>query len=76
MPLTVSRTVDSVPAAAAVVPRLRVSKLCASVQGTTPAELFAHAEAALKDSIFLEFRLDFLPKPAAASPLAAASPGP
>ena len=66
MPLAVSRTVDSLPAAAAVVPRLRVSKLCVAVQGATPAELIAHAEAALKDSVFLEFRLDFLPKPAAA----------
>jgi len=66
MPLAVSRTVDSFPAAPAVVPRLRVSKLCVAVQGATPVELFAHAEAALKDSVFLEFRLDFLSKPAAA----------
>ena len=66
MPLAVSRTVDSLPAAAAVVPRLRVSKLCVAVQGLTPADLIAHAEAAIKDSVFIEFRLDFLPKPAAA----------
>ena len=66
MPLAVSRTVDSLPAAAAVVPRLRVSKLCVAVQGATPAELVARAEAAIKDSVFIEFRLDFLPKPAAA----------
>ena len=36
--------------------------------GSDPAELFARAEAAIKDSVFLEFRLDFLPKPAAALP--------
>jgi 3-dehydroquinate dehydratase/shikimate dehydrogenase len=63
---------DSFPAAAGVVPRLRVSKLCVAVQGATPDELFAHAEAALKDSVFLELRLDFLPKPAAALPALAA----
>ncbi len=66
MPLAVSRTVDSLPAAAAVVPRLRVSKLCVAVEGATPAELVARAEAALKNSVFIEFRLDFLPRPGAA----------
>jgi 3-dehydroquinate dehydratase/shikimate dehydrogenase len=68
MPLAVSSTVDSLPAPAPVVPRLRVAKLCIAVQGAKPAELFARAEAALKDSIFIEFRLDFLAKPAAALP--------
>ena len=68
MPLAVSSTVDSAPTRAAALPRLRVGKLCIAVQGATPAELFARAEAALKDSVFIEFRLDFLPKPAAALP--------
>jgi 3-dehydroquinate dehydratase/shikimate dehydrogenase len=53
-------------------PRLRVGKLCVAVQAGTPAELINRAEAALKDSNysskFLEFRLDSLPKPAAALP--------
>jgi 3-dehydroquinate dehydratase / shikimate dehydrogenase len=49
-------------------PRLRLPKLCVAVQGSTPAELFARAEGALKDARFLEFRLDPLPKPAAALP--------
>ena len=66
MPLTVSRTVDPIHAAAAVVPRLRVSKLCVSVQGATSGELFTHAEDVLKESIFIELRMDFLAKPAAA----------
>ena len=34
--------------------------------GGSPGELMDRAEAALKDSKFLEFRLDSLPKPAAA----------
>ncbi len=33
-----------------------------------PAELIERAKAALADSKFLEFRLDSLPKPAAALP--------
>jgi len=66
MSLAVSRTAETLPPAAAVVPRLRVSKLCVSVEGATPAELFAHADSAINDSVFIEFRLDFLPKPAAA----------
>ena len=65
VPLPVSIPTDSPPAPASTAPRLRVGKLCIAVQGATPAELFAHAEAAIKDSVFMEFRLDFLSKPAA-----------
>jgi 3-dehydroquinate dehydratase / shikimate dehydrogenase len=54
----------SVPAAS--VPRLRVGKVCVAVQGGSPAELLERATEALKDSRFLEFRLDSCPKPAAA----------
>ncbi len=68
MPLAASSTVDSLPAPVAAVPRLRVGKVCVAVQGSSPSELFSHAEAAIKDSIFLEFRLDMLAKPAAALP--------
>ena len=49
-------------------PRLRLGKLCVALQGKTPAELFSRAEAALRDCRFFEFRLDLLPKPAAALP--------
>jgi len=68
MPLSASSAVDSIPAPAAVLPRFRVGKLCISVQGATPAELVACAVAAVKDSVFIEFRLDSLPKPASALP--------
>jgi 3-dehydroquinate dehydratase / shikimate dehydrogenase len=50
----------------APVPQLRVGKLCVAIQGASPQEILARAEAALKDSHFLELRLDSLPKPAAA----------
>jgi 3-dehydroquinate dehydratase / shikimate dehydrogenase len=53
---------------AAAVPRLRLPKLCVSLGGATPAELFGRAEDAIKDARFLEFRLDALAKPAAALP--------
>ena len=49
-------------------PRLRVAKVCVAIQAGSPAELMERAEAALKDAKFLEFRLDSLPKPAAALP--------
>ena len=68
MPLTVSNTIDAPAAAPAVLPRLRVGKLCIAVQGATPAELMSRVDAALKDSPFIEFRLDSLPKPAAVLP--------
>ncbi len=48
--------------------RLRLPKLCVSLQGTTPAELFARADSVLSEARFLEIRLDSLPKPAAALP--------
>lgn len=65
MPQTHSSAVPAPPAPAGSIPRLRLSRLCVAVQGGTPGELFARAEAALKDVRFLEFRLDLLPKPAA-----------
>src|SRR5579863_1004002 len=64
------------PQAAAILPplpiapnaRLRVGKLCVAVQGGSPGELVERAERGLKDARFFEFRLDTLPKPAAAFP--------
>ena len=47
-------------------PRLRLGKMCVAIQAGSPAELMERAEEALKDSKFLEFRLDSLPKPAGA----------
>jgi 3-dehydroquinate dehydratase/shikimate dehydrogenase len=68
MPHAVSSTSESLSAQVPAVPRLRVGKLCVAVQGASPAELFSRAESAINDSIFIEFRLDFLAKPAAVSP--------
>ena len=48
---------------------LRVGKLCVAIQGGSAGEMLERAEAALRDSKFLEFRLDSLSKPAAALPM-------
>ena len=53
---------------AASVQPLRVGKLCVAIQGGSPGEMLERAEAVLRDSKFLEFRLDSLPKPASALP--------
>ena len=51
------------PAAGPVRPRLPLGKLCIAIQAGSAAELMERAGAALKDSKFLEFRLDSLAKP-------------
>jgi 3-dehydroquinate dehydratase/shikimate dehydrogenase len=53
---------------ASVVPRLPADKLCVAIQADSPAEMAERAEHALRDSKFLELRLDSLSKPAAALP--------
>ena len=49
--------------------RSRLGKLCVAVQGATPEEYVEKAAAVLKETNFVEFRLDYLPKPAAAIPV-------
>jgi 3-dehydroquinate dehydratase / shikimate dehydrogenase len=68
MPHAVSSAVSVPPVHAAAIPRARLARLCVAIQGATPAELFARAEAALKEAHFFELRLDSLAKPAAALP--------
>jgi 3-dehydroquinate dehydratase/shikimate dehydrogenase len=46
----------------------RAPKICIAIQAPTPAEMFSRAAAALKDSRFLEFRLDSLASPSSALP--------
>ena len=49
-------------------PKLRHGKICVAIQAATPAEIFQRATLALKDTKFLEFRLDSLNHPSAAIP--------
>src|SRR3984885_10739409 len=46
----------------------RISKICIAITGQSAEEMVEKAASALKDTTFIEFRLDYLPKPAAALP--------
>ena len=47
---------------------LRLPKVCVAVIGSDAAEMVAKAESLVRDNTFLEFRLDYLPRPALALP--------
>ena len=47
---------------------LRLPRVCVAVTGSDPAEMLEKAEALVSDNTFLEFRLDYLPRPALALP--------
>jgi 3-dehydroquinate dehydratase / shikimate dehydrogenase len=48
--------------------RARLGKICVAIIGTTPAEMLEKASEAARENRFLEFRLDYLPKPLLAFP--------
>ena len=48
--------------------RSRIGKICVAITGNTPEDMLEKATAVLKETNFLEFRLDYLAKPAAALP--------
>jgi 3-dehydroquinate dehydratase/shikimate dehydrogenase len=48
--------------------RSRIGKVCVAIIGSTPAEMVEKAEEATRENNFLEFRLDYLPKPLLALP--------
>ena len=48
--------------------RTRIGKVCVAIIGTTVSEMIERASAATQETNFLEFRLDYLEKPAAALP--------
>ncbi len=48
--------------------RSRIGKLCVAIIGSSPNEMIERATEVLKESSFLEFRLDYLAKPVAALP--------
>jgi 3-dehydroquinate dehydratase/shikimate dehydrogenase len=45
--------------------RSRIGKICVAITGGSADEMLAKAAEVLKETTFLEFRLDYLPKPAA-----------
>ena len=48
--------------------RSRMGKVCVAIIGSTAAEMVDRATEAMRDSPFLEFRLDYLDKPLTALP--------
>ncbi|HEX5233762.1 MAG TPA: shikimate dehydrogenase [Silvibacterium sp.] len=48
--------------------RSRIGKVCVAIIGSTPAEMVERAEEAVRENPFIEFRLDYLPKPLLALP--------
>src|ERR1700683_577349 len=48
--------------------RSRMGKVCVAIIGSTTAEMVDRATEAMRDSPFLEFRLDYLEKPLTALP--------
>jgi len=48
--------------------RSRIGKICVAITGSTADEMLDKAATVLKETTFLEFRLDYLAKPAAALP--------
>src|ERR1039457_2599422 len=60
-----------ISAANSYIPRLlplRLPRVCVVVAASDPAELVEKAEALVRDNSFLEFRLDYIPKPVLALP--------
>ncbi len=47
---------------------LRLPRVCVAVTDSDPTALVDKAEALIRDNTFLEFRLDYLPRPALALP--------
>jgi 3-dehydroquinate dehydratase / shikimate dehydrogenase len=57
-----------VPTAAFQILRSRISKVCVAIIGNNPSEMIEKASSVVKETPFLEFRLDYLEKPLLAMP--------
>jgi 3-dehydroquinate dehydratase / shikimate dehydrogenase len=58
----------NVPSVAPQFLRSRIGKVCVAIIGSTAAEMLEKASAVVKETPFLEFRLDYLEKPLLALP--------
>jgi 3-dehydroquinate dehydratase / shikimate dehydrogenase len=58
----------NVPSVAPQFLRSRIGKVCVAIIGSTAAEMLEKATAVVKETTFLEFRLDYLEKPLLALP--------
>jgi 3-dehydroquinate dehydratase/shikimate dehydrogenase len=60
--------ISNPPSMASLFLRSRIAKVCVAITGATPAEMIEKAAAVVKETPFLEFRLDYLEKPLLALP--------
>jgi 3-dehydroquinate dehydratase / shikimate dehydrogenase len=58
----------NVPSVAPQFLRSRIGKICVAIIGSTASEMLEKANAVIKETTFLEFRLDYLEKPLLALP--------
>jgi 3-dehydroquinate dehydratase/shikimate dehydrogenase len=62
-------SVHEVPAVASThFIRSRIGKICVAITGPNPADMMRNAEEIVRENHFVEFRLDYLPAPAAIIP--------
>jgi 3-dehydroquinate dehydratase/shikimate dehydrogenase len=66
--LPIARWKITLPSVNTQIVRSRIGKVCVAIIGSTPADLIERATASVKETPFLEFRLDYLDKPALALP--------
>jgi len=59
---------SNLPTLAPQLLRSRLTKVCVAIIGSTPAEMIEKATSVVKETPFLEFRLDYLEKPLLALP--------
>ena len=59
---------SNLPTVAPQLLRSRLTKVCVAIVGSTPAEMVEKATSVVKETPFLEFRLDYLEKPLLALP--------
>jgi 3-dehydroquinate dehydratase/shikimate dehydrogenase len=59
---------SNLPTVAPQLLRSRLTKVCVAIVGSTPAEMIEKATSVVKETPFLEFRLDYLEKPLLALP--------
>ena len=48
---------------------LRLPRICVAITGSKPAEMISKADSLVRENPFIEFRLDYLPKPGTIFPL-------
>ena len=48
--------------------RFRLPRVCAAIVGSDPTQMIERAESVVRDNLFIEFRLDYLPQPSTALP--------